>query len=258
MSKKGKNNHKKNKTENIQYKNENSTDYKGSLESYYQLIQIEFNSEKERKQGLETRIGYILTLFVAFIAVILDKVKFLDILELTYSKISFWILLKIIFGFGIYVSFIGCIYSSLKGLLTNPYATYEINNINSSSLSQDKNKGLFQIIIDYKNIIKENRILNNGKAKSLEWTIRFIIICIICVCFYLNIPGGKKMSDSYEDFLKGCEASETISQTSQISNSNVTYQQDSQNSNITHLTEGLKSVTHVNFSENNVTHSPNE
>ena len=77
MSKKGKNNHKKNKTENIQYKNENSTDYKGSLESYYQLIQIEFNSEKERKQGLETRIGYILTLFVAFIAVILDKVKFL-------------------------------------------------------------------------------------------------------------------------------------------------------------------------------------
>ena len=30
--------------------------------------------------------------FVAFIAVILDKVKFLDILELTYSKISFWIL----------------------------------------------------------------------------------------------------------------------------------------------------------------------
>lgn len=66
------------------------------------------------------------------------------------------------------------------------------------------------------------------------------------------------MSDSYEDFLKGCEASETISQTSQISNSNVTYQQDSQNSNITHLTEGLKSVTHVNFSENNVTHSPNE
>lgn len=106
MSKKGKNNHKKNKTENIQYKNENSTDYKGSLESYYQLIQIEFNSEKERKQGLETRIGYILTLFVAFIAVILDKVKFLDILELTYSKISFWILLKIIFGFGIYIFFI--------------------------------------------------------------------------------------------------------------------------------------------------------
>lgn len=233
-------------------------EYKGSLEVYFQLVQIEFNSEKERKQGLETRIGYILTLFVAFIAVILDKVKFIDIWELTSLKMTFWIFLKIIFGFGIYISFIGCIIASLRGLLTKPYATYEINNINSQSLCQDKNKGLFNMIIDYRKIISENRLLNNGKAKSLEWTIRFIIVCIICVCFYLNIPGGKKVSDSYEDFLKGCESSKTVSQSTQISNSNVTYQKDSQNSNITHLAEGTNSVTHVNFSDNNVTHSPNE
>ena len=165
----------------------NPETYLGSLEPYFELVQNEYCNERDRKRDLETRGGIIITILVAITAVIFDKIKLVDIFALLSVHLTFILLIKIITGLLIYLSFIGCVIFSFKIIYTSSYAMFNISNISSQTLGNKKNYELGNIIIAYRDIIKENRIMNEKKAKAFEYALQLIIICSISICIFINL-----------------------------------------------------------------------
>jgi len=165
----------------------NPNTYLGSLESYFELVQNEYRYERDRKQGLETRSGIVLTIVAAMVAIIFDKIPFKDIFSLMMPQLNFIILLKIIAGLLVYFSYIGSVFFAFKTLYTASYAMYNVANISSEKLGNQKNIELGIIITAYRDIIKENRKINEKKAKAFEHAIKLIVICSISVSIYINL-----------------------------------------------------------------------
>lgn len=161
--------------------------YLGALKPYFELIKNEYNNERNRKQSLETKSGIMITVIITMATVIFNKIKFKDIFVLFSLPLTFYLLIKIIIGLLIYLSFFLCIFFLFKTLYTASYATFNVDNISSQTLGNLENIALGNIIIDYKNIIVENRNINDKKAKAFECAITFMIICSISVCIFINI-----------------------------------------------------------------------
>ena len=165
----------------------NKNTYLGSLESYFELVQNEYRYERDRKQGLETRSGIVLTIVAAMVAIIFDKIPFKDIFSLMMPQLNFIILLKIIAGLLVYFSYIGSVFFAFKTLYTASYSMYNVAHISSEKLGNQKNIELGIIITAYRDIIKENRKINEKKAKAFEHAIKLIVICSISVSIYINL-----------------------------------------------------------------------
>lgn len=159
----------------------------GALEPYFELVQNEYRNERDRKQGLETRSGIVLTIIAAMVAIIFDKIPLKYIFSLMTLQLDFVILLKIISGLLVYFSFIGSVFFSLKTLYTASYSTYNVANISYNNLGNQNNIELGIIVTTYRDIIKENREINEKKAKAFEHAIELIIVCSVCVCIYINL-----------------------------------------------------------------------
>lgn len=69
------------------------------INEYYQLVQTEYNCERDRKQSIETRSGIILTVSMAFFAFVIDKVDLKLIFEKFNEPLTFFYLLKYCQGY---------------------------------------------------------------------------------------------------------------------------------------------------------------
>lgn len=161
--------------------------YLGALEPYFELVKIEYSNERDRKNGLDTRGGIIITAMVAMSTIIFSKIKIIDILNILSAQLTFLLFIKIVNGLLIYLSFLGCIIFSFKTIHTADYATFEVGNISSQVLGTRKNVALGHIIIAYRDIISENRIVNDKKAKMLNSAIKCMAGCSIAICIFLNL-----------------------------------------------------------------------
>lgn len=161
--------------------------YLGSLEPYFELVQNEYQNERNRKQSLETRSGIVLTIIVAMVAIILDKIPFRGILEGMTELLSFIVLLKIVSGLLIYIFLIASVFYSFKTLTTTTYVAFNIANISNKKLGNIKNFELLSIITTYRDIIKKHREINEKKAKAFTLAIEQLIFCALCVVIYINL-----------------------------------------------------------------------
>lgn len=164
-----------------------SKTYMGALEPYFELVQNEYNHERNKKQSFEARSGIILSVIAAIIAIVFDRIKIADIFPSLTTPLTFMTFIQIVSGFGIYVSLAISIYFSLKTIFTKKYATYDVSTITSDVLGNNKNIEMGKIIITYCKIINEHRILNEEKAKSLSRSVVFLALCTIFICVYTNI-----------------------------------------------------------------------
>ena len=139
----------------------------------------------DRKHSIETRGNIVITLILALTAFIFQKVEVAYILILL--PLTFLLLVKIITGFLIYFSLICSSVFGFKTIFTALYATFELSAISEQSLGNRKNKELVNIITTYRDIISENRKINDKKAKTFEYSIIFIIICLVSTFIFLNI-----------------------------------------------------------------------
>ena len=165
----------------------NRETYLGSLEPYFRLIKNEYRLEMDRKHSIETRGNIVITLILALTAFIFQKVEVAYILILLPLPLTFLLLVKIITGFLIYFSLICSSVFGFKTIFTALYATFELSAISEQSLGNRKNKELVNIITTYRDIISENRKINDKKAKTFEYSIIFIIICLVSTFIFLNI-----------------------------------------------------------------------
>ena len=165
----------------------NRETYLGALEPYFDLIKNEYKLEMDRKQSLETRSNIVITVTLALTAFIFQKVEVKCILVLLPLPLTFLLLVKIITGFLIYFSLICSSIFVFKTLFTASYATFELSAISEQSLGNRKNKELGNIIIAYRDIVSENRKINDKKARTFEYSSIFIIVCLVSTFIFLSI-----------------------------------------------------------------------
>ena len=152
----------------------------------YQLILNEYNNERDRKQSIETRSGIILTLIATFFAFVLEKIRFSDIIFLFDKPLSFILLIKIIAGLVFFIAFFAAVFFSLLSIKTKKYAFYDVNTITTVKLMSKRIPTFGQIILDFVEATSKNRNENNKKAKYFNFAVICLVVCIICLCIYIN------------------------------------------------------------------------
>ncbi len=157
------------------------------INEYYQLVQTEYNCERDRKQSIETRSGIILTVSMAFFAFVIDKVDLKLIFEKFNEPLTFFLFVKILSGLLTYISYFLSVLFSMWSLKSKIYAFYNVGNITTATLLSSRIPTFGQIILDYVDIIKTNRDVNNKKLQHFNWSILCLVVCIICLCIYMNL-----------------------------------------------------------------------
>ena len=157
------------------------------INEYYQLILNEYNNERDRKQSIETRSGIILTLIAAFFAFVLKEICLSELICLFDNPLTFKILITILSGLSFYVAFLASIIFSLLSIKTNRYAFYDVSKITTAKLMSKRIPTFGQIILDFVEATSKNRMENNKKAKFFNFAIISLVVCIFCVCIYINL-----------------------------------------------------------------------
>lgn len=157
------------------------------INEFYQLIQNEYACERERKQSIETRSGIILTVSMAFFAFVFEKVSLRTIVALFGDVLTFSLLINIITGLAIYIFYFLSVFFSVLSLKSNEYAFYNVGNITTARLMSDRISTFGQLILDFVEIVKTNRQVNSKKVKYFNLSILCLIICMICLCIFINI-----------------------------------------------------------------------
>lgn len=169
---------------------EQNLEYMGSLEPYFTLVQNEYSRERDRKQSLETRGGVIITVVTALFAFLVKEINIKEIFELCTKQLTFLMLLQVIVGFAIYISFFICVYFSFRTIATGIYAYFDVSIITPEVLGHKKNLEMLDIIKTYKKVILNHRENNEIKAICLGRAIKSIVACAISTCIYMNIIGA--------------------------------------------------------------------
>ena len=157
------------------------------INEFYQLVQNEYNCERDRKQSIETRSGIILTVSMAFFAFVIEKVDLKFIFAKLNEPLTGFLFIEILAGLLTYISYFLSVLFSIWSLKSKIYAFYNVSNITTATLLSPRIPTFGQIILDYVDIIKTNREVNNKKVKNFNWSILCLVICIICLCIYINL-----------------------------------------------------------------------
>ncbi|MBR5402175.1 MAG: hypothetical protein IK102_10240 [Treponema sp.] len=157
------------------------------INEYYQLILNEYNNERDRKQSIETRSGIILTLIAAFFVFVLEKISLSEIFLLFEEPLNFILLIKILSGLFFFIAFFAAMFFSFLSIKTNKYAFYDVNKITTAKLMSKRIPTFGQIILDFVEATSKNRIENNKKARYFNLGVISLVVCIVCLCIYINI-----------------------------------------------------------------------
>ena len=179
---------KKNKDKTSEVMNSQKLDV--PINEFYTLIINEYNSERDRKQSVESRSGIILSVSMAFFALVLDKVKVSEILSNFDTPLTFNLLLKMSTGLIIYIAYFLSVVFSILTLKSKIYAFYNVSNITTARLMSDRISTFGQLILDYVEIIKTNRNVNDKKIKHFNCAVLCLVICVVCLCIYMNFETG--------------------------------------------------------------------
>ena len=157
-----------------------------SIEEYLDLFSKQYFLETSKKQSLESRSGIILSFVVAFSIMLFDKVN-LKFINSTDSVMIFAVFMRLILCFVCYIfDFLSILYSALN-ILTLGIKHLNIDIYSNTYLSREKIDGLVDIFNTYKDLIKDYRRVNGIKAKRLNKSVLFLILCVIIFCIYINL-----------------------------------------------------------------------
>lgn len=158
---------------------------------YLEIVQKEYEFERNKKESLENRVGIILTLIGAILVFVLGEMPLNDIFKMGNKYITnleyVQTFLKSLLVMGIYISFIYTIIKLYKVIKVDKHDTFPVHEINASRLLEgDRIKETSKIVLTYVEIIKSHRILNNSRAESFEKGLRGLLVSLILVGIYIN------------------------------------------------------------------------
>ncbi len=153
---------------------------------YLDVVKDEYMIERSKRQSFESRSNMVMTFIGVLSVFILSEVKLSSLFELCNVILTFYNLIKIISGFGIYIFLVITIYWIIKCTSVEKIGNFPVDKINSDLMATPKIEGIIQLALTYKEIVIEHRALNNSKALNLKNSYISSIAMVCCIIVYMS------------------------------------------------------------------------
>lgn len=150
------------------------------------IIRSEYEIERNKKQSFDNRAGLLITIIAAVCIFVLKDISLKDIGILMKAPLTFPLLVKILAGINLYLSFIITVIAVLFVICTRQYDNMEVASFNEKLYFQPKRECLTRLIIAYRDIIVQHRKINKRVAIALKIAIVGVVTIFISIAFYIN------------------------------------------------------------------------
>jgi len=175
-------------TGNSNSKNENLKKIEEtSISVYLDIIQNEYDIERQKKYSFETRTGFILSLLGAMYIFLLDKLSFKSIYPFFSKCLTLYSFFKIISFSSIYIGIFVMLYLSFKIIDIKFHENFNIDEITSTSLYESPLREIPKIIFNYRKVVKSHRDLNKSRAENFKKCIQALFFTFISMIIYTII-----------------------------------------------------------------------
>lgn len=158
-----------------------------AIVEYLDIIRREYEIERAKKQSFENRTGLVMALVGAICIFLFEKVQLTDIFLLMIDPLTFFSLVKIIMGWGVYLGFVFTIVMIIKTINVRKHSGFEVKNIDENLLGESRIVALCKIIFTYRDIILQHREMNEKRAKAFRYSLYGISSTLLFVIIYVTV-----------------------------------------------------------------------
>lgn len=159
--------------------NQEIAEDKTAIIEYFEVVRAEYEIERGKKSSLETRAGLIMGLLGVLSIFLFEHIKIKDIIILMKQSINFFLLIKIISGISVYISFFITLIFVFKIIISKKHPNFEVGNIDEEMLREKRIDALAKIIFTYRDVISMHREINENRAIDFKYSIYGAMIIIV-------------------------------------------------------------------------------
>ena len=176
------------KTEPLPVKGEAGIDIDNTaIKEYFEIVNSEYQNERNKKQSFETRAGLLLTLLSAICIFYFQSITIKDVVLLFDQTLTFALLIKIISGIMIYVFFVLTFIAIIKTIATKRHSNFDVTNINEALLAEKRVDAMARLIFTYSTIIKQHREINESRAKWYKIALYCTFGLLVATIAYMSL-----------------------------------------------------------------------
>ena len=158
-----------------------------AIVEYLDIVRSEYEIERAKKQSFEDRAGLVMALAGALCIFLFEKVQLTDVSSLMMGVLTFFSLVKIITGCGVYLGFMFTMIMLIKTISVKKHSSFEVKNINDLLLGESRIVALCKIIFTYRDIILQHREMNEKRAREFRYSLYGISGTLFFVIIYITM-----------------------------------------------------------------------
>lgn len=158
-----------------------------AIKEYFEIVNTEYQNERNKKQSFESRAGLLLTLLSAICIFYFQSIKIKDIVLLFDQTLTFALLLKILSGIMIYLLFVLTFIAIINTITTKRHSNFDVKNINEGLLVEKRIDALARLILTYRDIIQQHREINESRAKWYKMALCCTFGLLISTIIYISL-----------------------------------------------------------------------
>lgn len=156
-----------------------------SISECLDVAMHEYDLERSKKQSFDNRAGIIITVFVAIVIAIYDKIPVAEIFSSMSKPITFMLLIKIILACIVYLGLLLSFVFSVRVISVKQSENFDIKIVDSDFISSAKIQSVVKLLEIYLNLVLIHRENNENTARKLACSQWSMIISIISIIIYL-------------------------------------------------------------------------
>ena len=158
-----------------------------AIDECLSVVKSEYETERNKKQSFEIRVGLIMTLAGSLMLVFLGQIQLKDVFPLMTDILTFINLIKIIAGWLVYLGFGYTMWMLVKTINVKPHDNFAVHLINESLLKEQRTLVLKRIIFTYRDLILQHRTINEKRAESFKRSLYSILVTFISGIVYITL-----------------------------------------------------------------------
>ena len=158
---------------------------KTAIEEYFDIVKSEYKIERNKKQSLENRAGFIIPFLGVICVFLLREVQLKEVFSLMTVSLTFLDFRKILSGLMVYPCILFTMVMLIKTITVKPHANFEVRSINEM-LEKERLTVLRKIIFTYRDIVIQHRTQNELRAKDFKNSLYGLSATLIFVIIYIT------------------------------------------------------------------------
>ena len=152
-----------------------------TIQEYFEVVQKEYEYERNKKQSFENRAGIVLTAVGGILVFILERVPIKEV----FLTSNFG--LKDLVAILVYCGFVVTFFNLYRVIKVDKHDTLDIYEINNQLMIKDRVNGTASIVLTDVNVIKSHRVLNNTRGAAFNKALVVLMWSLIFVAIYMNL-----------------------------------------------------------------------